>query len=151
MGCAGPVYRPIGLQESTHEKLQVQVRAHRGFHRCWASIAIWPPREKLKLGIDLSGGTILVYEARQAAAKAFNMDELIAALKQRINPEGVLDIPIRKIGSNRIEIILPEATAEEVEEVKQKLTDVGSLEFRILANRKHDAAAIDRRPGRPTA
>ena len=27
------------------------------------------------------------------------------------------------------------------------LTDVGSLEFRILANRKHDAAAVDRAPG----
>ena len=27
-----------------------------------ACCAIWPPQEKLKLGIDLSGGTILVYE-----------------------------------------------------------------------------------------
>lgn len=26
-------------------------------------LAIWPPREKLKTGIDLSGGTILVYES----------------------------------------------------------------------------------------
>ena len=24
---------------------------------------MWPPSQKLKLGIDLSGGTILVYEA----------------------------------------------------------------------------------------
>ena len=75
-----------------------------------ASLAIWPPEEKLKLGIDLSGGTILVYEVKKENLPAnFNMDELITALKQRVNPEGVHDIPIRKIGSNRIEIILPKA------------------------------------------
>ena len=57
------------------------------------------------------------------------------------------EIPIRKIGSNRFEIILPKASAEEVEEVKRSLTDVGALEFRILANRKHDAGVIDRALG----
>src|SRR5262245_53159880 len=111
-------------------------------------LAMWPPSQKLKLGIDLSGGTILVYEVVKENLPAnFNMDELISALKQRVNPEGVLDIPIRKIGGSRIEIILPEASAEEVEEVKRMLTDVGSLEFRILANRKHDASVIDRALG----
>ena len=25
---------------------------------------IWPPKKRLKLGIDLSGGTILVYQGR---------------------------------------------------------------------------------------
>lgn len=108
-------------------------------------IAMVPPDKKLKLGIDLSGGTILVYEVvRENLPANFNMDELISALKQRADPQGVREIPIRKIGSNRIEIILPQASNEEVEEVKKMLTDVGSLEFRILANRKHDSAVIDR-------
>src|SRR5262249_40935510 len=71
-----------------------------------------------------------------------NMDELISALKKRADPEGVKEIPIRKIGGNRIEIILPQASNEEVEEVKKMLVDVGSLEFRILANRKHDRDVI---------
>ncbi len=108
-------------------------------------VAIWPPKEKLKTGIDLSGGTILVYEVNKGStAGNVNLDELITALKRRINPEGVLDIPIRKIGNNRLEVILPKATADEVEEVKRKMTNVGSLEFRILANHKHDAGVIDR-------
>ena len=98
---------------------------------------MWPPSQKLKLGIDLSGGTILVYEVeRENLPPGFNMDELITALKKRADPEGVKEIPIRKIGGNRIEIILPQASNEEVEEVKKMLTDVGSLEFRILANRQ---------------
>ncbi|WP_435006332.1 protein translocase subunit SecD [Tundrisphaera lichenicola] len=111
-------------------------------------VAILPPKEKLKTGIDLSGGTILVYEVRKdATAGNVSLDELITALKRRVNPEGVLDIPIRAVGNNRIEVILPKATADEVEEVKRKMTNVGSLEFRILANHKHDAAVIDRALG----
>ncbi len=105
--------------------------------------AIWPPAERLKLGIDLSGGTILVYEAfKENLSSNFNMDELISALKHRVDPDGIKEIPIRKIGSNRLEIILP--ADEDVEEVKRLLTDVGALEFRILANRKHDESIIDR-------
>ena len=112
-------------------------------------ISIWPPKDKLKTGIDLSGGTILVYEVNKqgTASGSVNLDELITALKRRINPEGVLDIPIRKIGNNRIEVILPKATAEEVEEVKRKLTNVGQLEFRILANHKHDKEVKERALG----
>ncbi|WZO99476.1 protein translocase subunit SecD [Isosphaeraceae bacterium EP7] len=95
----------------------------------------------LKPGIDLSGGTILVYEVNNDSGKSnANIDDLITALKRRINPDGVLDRPIRKIGSNRIELILSEASDDEVEDVKRKMTDVGSLEFRILANR-YDARA----------
>src|SRR6478609_7053171 len=111
-------------------------------------LAMMPPDKKLKLGIDLSGGTILVYEVdRENLGPNFNMDDLISALKQRADPEGVKETPIRKIGSDRIEIILPQASDEEVEEIKKMLTDVGQLEFRILANRKHDGGVIDRALG----
>lgn len=109
-------------------------------------LALWPPTEKLKLGIDLSGGTILVYEANKENLNAsFNMDELISALKHRVDPDGIKEIPIRKIGSNRLEIILP--ADEDVDEVKRLLTDVGALEFRILANRKHDGQVLERALG----
>jgi SecD/SecF fusion protein len=107
--------------------------------------AIWPPEKKLKLGIDLSGGTILVYQVdTKSLPPGFKMDELVSALKRRVDPEGVKEIPIRQIGSQRIEIILPQASNEEVEEVKRMLVDVGALEFRILANRKHDSDAMAR-------
>jgi SecD/SecF fusion protein len=117
-----------------------------GFLTLVGLLSIWPPSEKLKLGIDLSGGTILVYQAKEEPGKDINMDELTAALKRRVNPEGVLDIPIRQVGSNRVEIILPEADAEEVEEVKRRITQVGSMEFRILADRRDptDQSAITR-------
>jgi SecD/SecF fusion protein len=97
-------------------------------------LAAWPPHDKIKLGIDLSGGTILVYQAKETADKTFNMDDLITALKKRINPEGLKDIVVRKVGSNRVEIILPKAAPEEVEDIKRRMTAVGSMQFRILAD-----------------
>ena len=109
-------------------------------------LAIWPPKEKLKTGIDLSGGTILVYEVKResTASGNVNLDELITALKRRINPQGVEDMAIRKVGNDRIEIVLPKKTTDEVNSIKEKLTNVGSLEFRILANHKHDSGVADR-------
>lgn len=92
-----------------------------------------------KLGIDLSGGTILVYQVKPGTQTSGNtMDELVSSLQKRVNPEGVADIPIRKVGNNRIEIILANASVEEVDRLKRKMTDVGALEFRILANQKKD-------------
>ncbi len=51
---------------------------------------------------------------------------------------------IRKVGNDRIEIVLPKKTTDEVDDIKKKLTNVGSLEFRILANHKHDGGVADR-------
>jgi SecD/SecF fusion protein len=110
--------------------------------------SMWPPQQKLKLGIDLSGGTILVYEVMaDNTNRSVVMEDLISALRKRVDPEGVKEIPIRNVGGNRIEIILPQASNEDVEEIKKMLTDQGQLEFRILANHKHDADAIQRALG----
>ncbi|MBI3466058.1 MAG: protein translocase subunit SecD [Planctomycetes bacterium] len=103
-----------------------------------------PPKERLKLGIDLSGGTILVYEVDKAnRPSSFQMDQMTAALSKRINPAGTLDVTIRPlVGADRVEIILPAADPQEVEAVKDRITQMGKLEFRILANEKHDRSAI---------
>ncbi len=106
---------------------------------------MWPPKEKLKLGIDLSGGTILVYQVN--LPPEVTMDQVVSALKKRADPDGVKEIPIRQIGTHRIEIILPHASPEEVEEVKKMLIDQGALEFRILANQKHDSDVKERALG----
>jgi SecD/SecF fusion protein len=98
--------------------------------------ACWPPKDKIKLGIDLSGGTILVYETKKEDKDNLRIDDLIAALKKRINPEGTKDIVIRNVGNTRVEIILPKASPEEVDEIKRRMTAVGAMQFRILADRR---------------
>jgi SecD/SecF fusion protein len=68
-----------------------------------------------KLGVDLVGGTILVYEVdeskslQEADKSRSTKDELAAALKRRIDPADLYNITIRPVGAEgkRVEIILP--------------------------------------------
>ncbi len=91
----------------------------------------WPPR----LGIDLSGGVILVYEVSpDSQVDSEKLDLLIRIIRRRIDPSGTKQITIRPYGQRQIEIIIPRASTDEVEQVKRKITSMGLLEFRILAD-----------------
>ncbi len=111
----------------------------------------------LNFGIDLAGGTNLVYqvdrkaiEEKIAEAKRRGestdqletqitgrvMDQMVAAVSRRLNPSGVEEITVRKVGTDRIEIIIPKASPEVVERKKRQMTRLGSLEFALLANQR---------------
>ncbi len=81
--------------------------------------------DAIRLGIDLQGGVILVYEVvggvpespgqtgeepRAAAAELSRdqMDKLIAAIGRRVNPGGQKEVIIRQFGPRQVEIIVPE-------------------------------------------
>ena len=96
-----------------------------------------------KLGVDLVGGTILVYEVDQAKQfqdkDKFNMQVMAESLKRRIDPNDLKNVTIRPVGENRVEIILPtggahQARIEEqawqqlLEEVRAKSPELASKE-----------------------
>ena len=66
-----------------------------------------------RLGVDLSGGTILVYEMDLSRmteqAKDFDPEQLAASLKHRIDPADLYNVTIRPVPGDppRVEIILP--------------------------------------------
>jgi len=146
---------------------------------CVAAIAFAAQTDKYKLGIDLAGGTILVYEinlertkqledarkasgpaaaqAQSAAAEGLStedMQKLAAQIKRRIDPADLKNVTVRPLGHTRVEIILPTGgkaqgdranlTFEEIEEVKRLVSQMGVLEFRILANEADDGPGIAR-------
>ncbi len=117
----------------------------------------WPPR----LGIDLKGGLILVYEvdaAKEAArrrdaglaapaaadvAQTVDMDKLVTAVSRRVNPGGQKEVTVRRYGLDQIEVIVPEVDQAEVDLIKRIVSSGGALEFRIVANARdprHQAA-----------
>ncbi|MBA4187730.1 MAG: hypothetical protein C0467_06895 [Planctomycetaceae bacterium] len=132
--------------------------------------------DKYKLGIDLAGGTILVYEINLERTKQRKealgegapkdtkksetvatglspeeMNQLAAQIKRRIDPTDIKNVTVRPLGDRRLEIILPTGgassgrenlTAEEIEETKRLISQMGVLEFRILANGADDAEGI---------
>ena len=101
--------------------------------------------DSLRFGIDLAGGTNLVYQVDRELAEQTekevndqSMDRLVGAIAKRINPGGTEEVTVRKVGTDRVEVIIPGADPDEVARKKRQMTDLGSLEFSILANdRKH--------------
>lgn len=102
----------------------------------------WPP----KLGIDLQGGVILVYEMveqtvdptnPEAAAARISVEDLVEPLRRRLDPGGIKEIVVRPYGQRQIEIIIPEVEAGEVEQVKKTISTAGHLQFRILVDAMH--------------
>jgi SecD/SecF fusion protein len=106
-------------------------------------------------GIDLAGGTILIYEVDQEkVGRELSTDEiktLAEKLKKRIDENDLYNVVVRPVGTNRVEIILPFAAkagssgekgkandSEFIESVRQKVKQAGVLEFRILANPEDD-------------
>ncbi|MBA4065160.1 MAG: protein translocase subunit SecD [Isosphaera sp.] len=125
--------------------------------------------DRYKLGIDLAGGTILVYEINLERTKQRNqalgrpdtdtaqglsgedMAKLAAQIKRRIDPTDIKNVTVRPVGGTRLEIILPTGgasgsrenlTAEEIAETKRLISQMGVLEFRILANGADDFDGI---------
>ncbi|WP_254510813.1 protein translocase subunit SecD [Anatilimnocola floriformis] len=114
-----------------------------------AIILFW----EYKLGVDLQGGAILVYEVDekltadnhpQGRADDWKMSDLMEVLKRRLNPDGLKEIVIRPFGPKQIEIVVPEVDAAEIEELKNNITNAGVLRFLILAdNATRDGAIWD--------
>ena len=95
----------------------------------------------LKWGIDLDGGTNLVYRVDAEATRKLGkrvdsttMDKLREAVRNRVAPTGTEEVTVRRVGDDRIEVIVPGADAERTEMVKAQITDLGSLEFSIVVN-----------------
>ena len=112
-------------------------------------------------GIDLAGGTILVYEVDQDRFKdknnareltADDIKQLAEKLKRRIDPADLKNVVVRPVGNSRVEIILPysgsttgnkaSANEEFVQEVRNLVKQAGVMEFRILANMSDDGEGI---------
>ncbi len=109
-----------------------------------------PMSKAISLGIDLAGGTNLIYAVDHVKAKAdqkvvdkATLDKMVGAVMRRINPGGTEELTVRRVGNDRIEVIIPGADREVVEQKKRQIVNLGSLEFAILANQKDHANEIN--------
>ncbi len=87
------------------------------------------------------GKTTFRYTATKLT-KSVPMSDLIAAVGRRINPGGVKELTIRQYGAEQLEVIIPEVDPQEVEQIKQRISKSGLLEFRIVANQNDDRDVI---------
>lgn len=104
-----------------------------------AALMLWypgryGPSQRLKLGLDLKGGTTLVYAVNippeQAAHSQEVMENTIAALKKRLDPNGLMNLSFQPQGANRIEIQMALAP----EEVKRRRAALSEAREKLLAS-----------------
>ena len=100
-------------------------------------------------GIDLAGGTNLVFQVDRTQAGVSNklkdprtMAEMTSAVNKRINPSGTEEVTVRQVGTDRIEVIVPGADAERTQRIKNQITNLGDLEFCLLANQLENESLI---------
>ncbi len=76
-----------------------------------AALAIYPPERKLKAGIDLAGGTSLLFEIDTSGLdrqeQAGLAERVMEVLKRRVDPGGQMNLVWRPVGNNRLEIQMP--------------------------------------------
>ncbi|MDR4498146.1 MAG: protein translocase subunit SecD [Candidatus Scalindua sp.] len=92
-------------------------------------------RGQIKLGLDLKGGSELLYKINGAEGdyQPGLTNEIISVLEKRIDPQGILEYRLQQQGIRRILIQVPGATKNEIESLKNRITRLGKLEFMIAA------------------
>ncbi len=103
----------------------------------------WP----INLGLDLKGGTQLIYEVdinlekergnipRNATDSqiATIMAETVAIIDGRVNPKGITEATVLQRGTNGILIELPAMNETAAQAVERRIENLGHLEMRIVA------------------
>ena len=120
-----PIINETILTKETNEKGETEIQKN----------VEYIARGQIKLGLDLRGGSELLYKikAEEGELHPGLTDEIIALLEKRIDPQGVLEYRLQQQGMRRILIQVPGATISETESLKDRITRLGKLEFRIAA------------------
>ena len=82
-------------------------------------VILYPPSQKLKGGIDLVGGSSLLFEIDTAGLTAADQRGLATrvmnVLRDRVDPKGQLNLEWRPVGNTRLEIRMPRPPREVLE------------------------------------
>lgn len=79
-----------------------------------SALLVYPPRQKLKPGLDLAGGTVLLYQVDvpEDSNDKEVVEQTIASLRKRVDPNGVRNLIWRPVAGNRIEIQMAMPTSD---------------------------------------
>ena len=101
-----------------------------------AAWTLYPASKTLKPGIDLAGGTSLIYEIDTYGLEDTDKKDLaqrmITVLRRRIDPANIQNLIWRPQGNSRFEIQMPLASAE----ARVKLADFQKAQNDFYCERK---------------
>jgi len=99
-----------------------------------AGVALW--QGKLRLGLDLRGGTELRYRIKEEGLTREERQNVVQrtidVIRKRVDPQGNMEMEIRPEGRYRFYIQLPGMGAEEARRIENLIRRSGKLRFRLV-------------------
>ncbi|HEY6070498.1 MAG TPA: protein translocase subunit SecD, partial [Chthoniobacterales bacterium] len=107
---------------------------------------IWPPKEKIQLGLDIQGGTsflIRLIGGDKDVNKGM-LEQAVEVIRKRVDYFGGGEPIISPVGNDRILVQIPGLSTEKIQEAREQLSRVAKLEFRMVyPDRGEKLQAID--------
>jgi SecD/SecF fusion protein len=97
-------------------------------------ITIWPPREKIALGLDIRGGTSFLIRL-MGGDKEVNkgmLEQAVEVIRKRVDYFGGGEPVISPVGNDRILVQIPGLDTAKIQEARDQLSRVAKLEFRLV-------------------
>src|SRR5262249_20819496 len=97
-------------------------------------MSIWPPEQKIRLGLDIKGGTsflIRLVGGDKEVTKSM-LDQAVEVIRKRVDYFGSGEPIISPVGTDRILVQIPGLDATKIQEARDQLSRVAKLEFRIV-------------------
>lgn len=95
---------------------------------------IWPPEKKIALGLDIQGGTsflIRLVGGEKQIEKAM-LEQAVEVIRKRVDYFGGGEPVISPVGTDRILVQIPGLDPTKIVEVREQLSRVAKLEFRLV-------------------
>jgi SecD/SecF fusion protein len=107
---------------------------------------IWPPQKKIALGLDIQGGTsflIRLVGGEKEVTKPM-LEQAVEVIRKRVDYFGGGEPVISPVGTDRILVQIPRLDPTKIAEVREQLSRVAKLEFRLVyPDRGERLTAID--------
>ena len=102
----------------------------------WSVALVTPPKEKVKLGLDLQGGTSYTLEVDDSQGLEGSVsdarDRALEVVRNRVDSMGVAEPTIYPDGDKRIVVQIPGMKAEDRERASANIRKAAFLEFRMV-------------------
>src|SRR4029078_986614 len=97
-------------------------------------MSIYPPKEKIRLGLDIKGGTSFLIRLMGGDKEITKgtLDQAVEVIRKRGDYFGGGEPIIIPLGADRILVQIPGLEAEKIQEARDQLSRVAKLEFRLV-------------------
>jgi SecD/SecF fusion protein len=97
-------------------------------------MSIYPPEEKIRLGLDIKGGTSFLIRLMGGDKEITKgtLDQAVEVIRKRVDYFGGGEPIISPVGADRILVQIPGLEAEKIQEARDQLSRVAKLEFRLV-------------------